>query len=112
MPLFPPNVKGWNGGRSWIDSSSLLGRANLVRAMVENSEIRFDGVILEEYLGRFGLKSSTQIVDWLSDLLVAVPLAPDIRMQLVHRLDEGGGRPDSLKRLLHLLGSLPEFQLS
>jgi uncharacterized protein (DUF1800 family) len=112
MPLFPPNVKGWNGGRSWIDSSSLLGRANLVRAMVENSETRFDGVQVDEYLDRFSLNSSEQIVDWLSGLLVAVPLPPDIRGQLIDRLNEGGKRPASLKRLLHLLGSLPEFQLS
>jgi uncharacterized protein (DUF1800 family) len=112
MPLFPPNVKGWNGGRSWIDSSSLLGRANLVRAIVENLEIRFDGVMLDKYLDRFALKSSEQIVDWLSELLVAVPLTPEIRRQLIDRLDEGSRRPGSLKQLLHLLGSLPEFQLS
>src|SRR5213076_1290238 len=27
----PPNVKGWDGGRAWINSSSLLSRANVVR---------------------------------------------------------------------------------
>ncbi len=28
-PFFPPNVKGWDGGRAWINSSTLLLRYNL-----------------------------------------------------------------------------------
>ena len=113
MPFYPPNVKGWNGGRTWIDSSALLGRANLVRAIVESPETRFAGVTLDEYFDRFGLKSSAAVVDWLSELLIAVPLAPDIRGQLIERLDRGDvSRLTALKQLLHVLGSLPEFQLA
>jgi hypothetical protein len=112
LPFFPPNVKGWNGGHTWIDSSSLLGRANLVRAIVESPETRFGGVALDEYLDRFGLKSSAAVVDWLSELLVAVPLAPEVRSQLIERLDlRDAPRPTAVKQLLHVLGSLPEFQL-
>jgi uncharacterized protein (DUF1800 family) len=113
MPFFPPNVKGWDGGRSWIDSSALLGRARLVRTLVESQDTRFDGVTLDEYLARFDLKTSTQIVDWLSELLLAVPLAAEVRTQLAERLDRGDvPRPTGLKQLLHVLGSLPEFQLA
>src|SRR5204863_6296816 len=50
MPFFPPNVKGWDGGRTWIDSSALLGRAKLVRTIFESPETRFGGVTLEEYM--------------------------------------------------------------
>jgi uncharacterized protein (DUF1800 family) len=113
LPFFPPNVKGWNGGRTWIDSSSLLGRANLVRTVVESPETRFGGVTLDEYFDRFGLKSSQAVVDWLSELLVAVPLAPEVRGQLIERLGRGDvPRQTALKQLIHVLGSLPEFQLA
>jgi uncharacterized protein (DUF1800 family) len=113
MPFFPPNVKGWNGGRTWIDSSALLGRANLVRAIVESPETRFGGVTLDEYLDRFGLKSSSAVVDWLCELLVAVPLSSEVRGQLIERLDRGDvPRPTAVKQLLHVLGSLPELQLA
>ena len=113
LPFFPPNVKGWNGGRTWIDSSSLLGRANLVRAIVESPETRFGGVTLDEYLDRFGLKSSAAVVDWLSELLVATPLSSQVRGQLIERLDRGDvPRPTAVKQLLHVLGSLPEFQIA
>ena len=30
--FFPPNVKGWDGGRAWINSSTLLQRYNLAAA--------------------------------------------------------------------------------
>lgn len=32
--LNPPNVKGWEGGESWISSSTLQSRANLARLLV------------------------------------------------------------------------------
>jgi uncharacterized protein (DUF1800 family) len=113
LPFFPPNVKGWDGGRTWIDSSALLGRAKLVRTIVENSQTRYGGVSLEEYLDRFGLKTSGNVFDWLSELLLAVKPPDDVRAQLIEQLDGGSrSRPAALKKVLHVLSSLPEFQLA
>ena len=113
LPFFPPNVKGWIGGRTWIDSSALLGRANLVRAVVESMETRYGGVTLDEYLDRFGLKTSAAVIDWLSELLLATALSPEVRGQLIDRLDHDDvPRPTAVKQMLHVLGSLPEFQLA
>jgi hypothetical protein len=113
MPFYPPNVKGWDGGRTWIDSSALLGRARLVRSIVESPDTRFGRLALDEYLDGLGLKTSAAIVDWLTELLVAVPLTADVRQQLIAQLDRGNkARPVALKQLLHVLGSLPEFQLA
>jgi uncharacterized protein (DUF1800 family) len=112
MPLYPPNVKGWAGGRSWIDSSTLLGRANLVRSIVESPDTRFAGGSLEEHFDRLGLQSSAETVAHLEDLLLAVPLTDSVRAQLAEQLDRGdSSRATKLKRLVHLVGSLPEFQL-
>ena len=36
----PPNVAGWPGGRSWIDSSSLLYRLQLPAVLFRNAEFR------------------------------------------------------------------------
>jgi uncharacterized protein (DUF1800 family) len=113
MLFEPPNVKGWAGGQAWINSSSLLGRANLVRALVENPQTQFGGGSLEEYLNRTGLKTNDATVRWLEELLLAAPLTDEVRSQLVRRLDDGGkNRPRSLAQLLHVLGSTPEFQLA
>src|SRR4029078_13686381 len=37
-PFAPPNVKGWPGGEAWINSSTLLGRKQLVEPMLLNDD--------------------------------------------------------------------------
>ncbi len=37
--LYPPNVAGWPGGTSWIDSSSLMFRLQLPRLISDNEEL-------------------------------------------------------------------------
>lgn len=113
LPLFPPNVKGWNGGREWINSSTLLGRTNLVRRLVEQSGLQFGDVPADEYLASLGWKSDEQIVAGLSDLLLAVEPPASVRQRLKAELgSKEGGRQGALRRTLLTFGSLPEFQLS
>ena len=113
MPLFPPNVKGWPGGMAWINSSTLLGRANFVRQLVQDNDTLFGGVTLEAYIDKLGWKTADQVVDNLSELLLAVPLPKDVRSQLVAQIEGGNeGRLTKLKKTVHTLGSLPEFQMA
>ncbi|MGZ5099852.1 MAG: DUF1800 domain-containing protein [Usitatibacter sp.] len=37
-PFSPPNVKGWPGGQAWINSSTLLGRKQLMDRMFRGSD--------------------------------------------------------------------------
>jgi uncharacterized protein (DUF1800 family) len=37
--FYPPNVGGWPGGRSWLTTRSLIGRANYAAALVEGTQI-------------------------------------------------------------------------
>jgi uncharacterized protein (DUF1800 family) len=113
LVFYPPNVKGWAGGKAWINSSTLLGRANLVRSVVENPQTRFGDTTLDDYLQRYNLKSGRDVVQFLDELLLPVPLSEPIRAQLAGRLDAAGpNRPQVLKQVVHLLGSQPEFQLA
>ena len=36
VPFVPPSVKGWDGGKSWISTASLLARYNLAGALLMN----------------------------------------------------------------------------
>lgn len=113
LPLFPPNVKGWNGGREWINSSTLLGRANLLRRLVEQSALRFGDLPAEEYFAALGWKTDQQIAHGLCDLLLAAMPPAEVRERLVSELaSKEGGREGALRRTLITLGSLPEFQLN
>ncbi len=112
-PLYPPNVKGWDGGRAWINSSTLLGRANLMHSLATSSDVRFGGGSLAQLLEKQRIESADEVVEHLSELLVAVPLSADVCTQLVATMNQAGSpREERLRQTLHLLGSLPEFQLA
>lgn len=110
--FYPPNVKGWDGGTAWINSATLLGRANLVKRIVEDPVTKFGGGTLDAYLDRLAWKGSREIVDRCAELLVAVELPGDVRSALAKQLDQTKNRQQGLQQLLHTMGSLPEFQLS
>ncbi len=108
--FFPPNVKGWDGGRAWINSSTLLGRANMVRRLLGESRIGDAGLaaLAEEH----GAGNSEELVDWLLELLVAVPVPSAARRPLL-ALARSSGQPDEVAAdVVHAISTLPEFQLS
>lgn len=41
----PPNVKGWDGGRAWISSSSLLLRYNLAGKIIDQKAVNPDKIL-------------------------------------------------------------------
>jgi uncharacterized protein (DUF1800 family) len=107
--FFPPNVNGWDGGRSWINSSTLLGRANLVYRVLADEKTRFAGGSLEEYLAGHQVNTLAKAVDWFVDHLLAIDLAPGRREDISAAIDSSV--PDSYRQLLHTLATLPEFQI-
>ncbi len=107
--FFPPNVKGWDGGRVWLNSSTLLGRANLVRRLVEDSKDRFAGGNLAALVENHA-KSAEEAVDWLAGLLLAKPLSGETRGTLVE-VAEHGDKSRGYANAVYAVGTLPEFQL-
>ncbi|MBD3675441.1 MAG: DUF1800 domain-containing protein [Planctomycetaceae bacterium] len=111
--FFPPNVKGWEGGRTWINSSTLLARANLVRDLLDREETRFAGGGMVDLCDKHELKSPAEVVDWLQANLLAVELSPDVRSGLVRKLESGTEpRERRLRQVVYLICTMPEFQLS
>jgi len=110
--FFPPNVKGWDGGRAWINSSTLLGRANVIGRLVRDPKTRFGGGDLESYFGELGAESGEQIVEVLMGLTLAVPVPDAVKRQLVEVLDRPGPRNTRIAEAIHALGTLPEFQIA
>jgi uncharacterized protein (DUF1800 family) len=115
--FYPPNVKGWDGGRAWINSASLLGRANLVRQTLQAGETSFDksGGSLAGAADRAGAATPEQTVGWLCDLLLAVDPPQDVRASLVRIADGADGGPadrgQRIAQAIRVMSALPEFQL-
>ncbi len=110
--FFPPNVKGWDGGRAWINSSTILGRANMTARMIGDQNTRFGGGKLDEYCARLGANGPDQVVDLLIDLQLAVPLPPSSRDGLIEICRKNPDRAGGVADTIHALATLPQFQLS
>jgi uncharacterized protein (DUF1800 family) len=111
--FYPPSVKGWDGGRAWINSSTLLGRANLVRELLENENTRFGEDTLGTYVKSQHLEQPETFLDRLQTLFVAVPLTGSVRQRLLQVFrDTSGDATARAGALLHALCTLPEFQLA
>lgn len=110
--FYPPNVKGWEGGRTWINSSTLLGRANGIGRFLRDETTRFGGGPLSEYFTRLDADTPAAIVDRLIELALAVPIPADVRARLIELVSNGkGDQSERIARAIHAMSALPEFQL-
>jgi hypothetical protein len=110
---YPPNVKGWDGGRTWINSSTLLGRASLVPQLLAEPNTRFAGGNLEALTEKHHLATVDQAVSWLAELLLAVPLPREVKDRIVARGEAApGNRHQKIAAALEALAAIPEFQLA
>jgi uncharacterized protein (DUF1800 family) len=104
----PPNVKGWDGGRAWISSSTMLLRYNLGGALVrakgasspDLEKILPDGTPHE------------QACDLLAWRFFQAAMNATLREQTLRLLEKDGISPASRRDIVHLLISTPEFQLT
>ena len=128
--FFPPNVAGWPGGRSWIDSNTLMLRMRLASALLNNGEIDMiieDEVMHDEMMAMEEskpvsvLKKIEAVPDW-NGFLKDIPENID-KEELSHFLIHTGLKESAQQMLRYLKGnrikelvvdimSLPEYQLS
>lgn len=109
--LYPPSVKGWDGGRTWINSSTLLGRSNLIRSLLDHEKTRFGKTSLTEYLASQGAESADEIIDWFQTSLFAVDIPAAARDRIRTLFGNGNNRNEKLQDTVHAMCTLPEFQL-
>ena len=68
-------MKGWDGGRAWINSSTILGRANMMSRLVNDEKTRYGGKTIDEYLEGCGCRTTGDVIDLFDKLLFAAPLS-------------------------------------
>lgn len=111
--FFPPNVKGWDGGRTWINSSTLLGRSNMMHRILQDENTKFAGGSLTDFLSDQidAAITNEKAVELFCRQMIAIPLSQSRKQQVASTAD--GNQPDesALRRLLHAVVSLPECQL-
>ena len=115
----PPSVAGWEGGRSWINTSTLFMRQNtsayLISGVVPGKAFKKVEVNYhpERLLEGFDDRSVEVVVDRLCDSMLGHHVGAERRDPLVRFMQgrEKGVTNDSLVALLLLITAMPEYQL-
>lgn len=119
IPFAPPNVKGWDGGRAWISSSTLLLRYNIAGYLVggKNAGMGLPGGGLGT--ARVDVEkvapvraTAEKVSDEVAWRLFQSPLPPAVRGKFTDYLLEHGTGTTARRDLLQLMMSTPEFQLT
>ena len=113
----PPTVKGWTGGRRWINSATLVGRHNLALALLRGSGPYADKLNPWTVAGRHGHSTPESAARFLLDLFLQNDLEPDVRDSLLETLQTpdnagGAGPAEKIRRFAHAVVTLPEFHLA
>src|SRR5262249_23379462 len=110
--FYPPNVGGWPGGRSWLTTRALIGRANFAAAVgggqLDDKARPPDVLDLAKRRDRGS--SRDDVIDFLTRLLLGREPTPEWR----DRLAKGLGSNDlaeTARRSAALILSTPEAQL-
>jgi len=129
----PPNVRGWVGGRNWINSTSLAARRTLIetlfhpirednltadeRAVVvaARAEHRGDFIVGDDRLAPLAGLDPDEVVRSLAGGLLSTPADASFREALRNFIASAGANPREqqrrLRRALITLLESPEYQL-
>lgn len=122
---YPPSVKGWDGGPTWLNGQTLLFRQNLALALTSTLDNAYSRRCDPAQLLRRHQKSTEDdIVAFLIDLFLQGDVPPETRSRLRDYLrdartqraptyeidDVATNHP--VRALCHLILTLPEFQLA
>ncbi len=122
--FFPPNVKGWDGGRSWINTSTLFIRQNVLVYLLTGRkpdmyewqaiDIPFDATHLLEHLRQpDGSVDMASGIEYLMRFTLGQSPAP-LRLQEVMAFAKSRGERLDNNRIIAVLlltTAMPEYQL-
>src|SRR5262249_799165 len=126
QPLFaPPNVKGWEGGRAWLNTAVVLMRHNFCHLLTVNSGQPNLGpsgtspgaaIAPAALIRRANLTDPEQILSLVIDVLLQGDLNEAARAKLLAFLKEGSPAGDALdqrvRETFHAIMTMPEYQLA
>jgi uncharacterized protein (DUF1800 family) len=114
--FYPPNVGGWPGGRTWLTTRSVIGRANYAADLVEGNHVGrpgspLDAVGLTQRHGH--AKERDTIIAFYTKLLLGVEPTAAWRDRLAAALGpENDMKPETIRKIVALILAMPEAQVA
>ncbi len=106
----PPTVKGWAGGKHWINSTAIVARQNLASALLRGSDPYGNKLNPWAVAQKHGFMTSESTRRFLLDLFLQGDLDSEVYDSLPKGQDDDLG---GLTRCLtYAIVTLPEFQLA
>jgi hypothetical protein len=123
LPMMPPNVRGWPGGAMWINTSTLFIRYNTAIFLAGGDVPEITAIKKNGQAGRdlnnvkplpftpTASGSAGDVVDHWVNRLIQRPIDPSQKAVLLDALGTTPDKPDSVRKLVQLIFSMPEYQL-
>ena len=113
----PPNVKGWEGGRAWLNSATLVSRHNLAWRLVGGQDPKFSSrVDIGRLVKQHAADDPAAQVEFLLKLLLDGEVADENRKLLEDFAKKSvADKKDERQRLaelVHTILTMPEYQLA
>ncbi len=106
--FYPPNVGGWPGGRAWLTSRALIGRANYATALVDGRAVGLTKPLeIEDLAARHG-RDREQSLGFFAQLLLGSEPQHDGSVRLRTAANSG---PEALRRGVAAILASPEAQV-
>jgi len=109
VPFAPPNVRGWPGGRMWINTSTLFVRYNTGYRLLDGQLPRVDKSHLSDETK--DAPDANAVVDYWVNRLIQRPITADKRQVLIEALGTDPSREQNVRKMLQLIMSMPDYQL-
>jgi uncharacterized protein (DUF1800 family) len=121
--FFPPSVKGWDGGQTWLNGQTLLTRQNLTLALTSTEDARFGRRTDPAVLAKKHGKTGPELVDFFLKLFLQGDVPAESRARLEEYQDHAtkqtypvywtkqDAEDHQVRSLCRLVLTLPEFQL-
>ena len=124
--FYPPSVKGWDGGPTWLNGQTLLFRQNLALALTSTEDPRFrprtDPAVLAR---KYHKKTDEEVFDFLLTLFLQNDVPDESRGAACANTSSSAHKQTApvywtqeeaadhrVRALCHLVLTLPEFQLN
>ncbi len=115
----PPSVKGWDGGKAWLNSATHVARHNVGWYWVGGEDQRFKGVANPHQLVKKHLRNDKDYeeqVTFFLELLLQGDVREGVKDKLLGFLAKGqpsdGALVKRLREMVHMILLMPEYQLA
>ncbi len=123
--FYPPSVKGWDGGQSWLNGQTLLYRQNLTLALCSTEDGRFGTKVDPAALAKkHGKVSDEELVDFFLRVFLQGDVPAESRARLVEYARKAhetkapvywtaqDAADHRVRSVCRLVLALPEYQLN